>query len=496
MRTLIKNGLILTLDTDGRVLEGSDVLVEGERIAGIGTDLVASGDSVDRVIDGSGKLVMPGMVNAHIHSYDAFMKGLYEDLPLEVWFPYASLVLRRPLTQGEIYVRTQLVASELLRSGVTAAYDDVTLVPLDEESVGTVMTAYSESGIRAIVGASVLNKSFSETMPFLNEIMPQDVRDRVNTEPRPDAELLQICQWMIEEWNGKGGHLHVALAPSAPQRCTDDFMLAVDDLSSRFKVPWNTHVLETKVQAVTGPEFYGMSIVEHLAELGLLSERAGIIHGVWLKDRDIELLADGRASVVHNPVSNAKIRSGIARVRDLLDAGVNVALGSDNSGAVDTLNMFEMMKFAALLPQVAGPGFDEWKPALAALTMATAGGAGAVMLRDEIGTLEVGKRADMVLIDLETQPFTPLNDPVRQLVYGESGQSVTTVMVNGELVLENGKMLTIDEAAVLEEAREIGRARQDEDDTVREQSASIRPYLEQMYNRAVAMDVGINRFSD
>jgi cytosine/adenosine deaminase-related metal-dependent hydrolase len=289
--------------------------------------------------------------------------------------------------------------------------------------------------------------------------------------------------------------LHVALAPSAPQRCTDDFVLAIDDLSKRSNVPWNTHVLETKVQAVTGPEFYDKSIVEHLAELGVLTPRLALIHGVWLKERDMELLAGSETSVVHNPVSNLKVGSGIAPIRDMLKAGVNVALGCDNSGAVDTQNMFETMKFAALLPEVEGPEFAVWEPARQVLRMATIHGAKSVLLEDSIGSLEVGKRADIVLYDLETQPFTPLNDPERQLVYSETGQSVDTVLVDGNVVVENGQLLTMDEEAVLREAEEIGQAFGQEDEKAKQFADELRPYLESMYWHAVKQDVGINRYS-
>jgi cytosine/adenosine deaminase-related metal-dependent hydrolase len=496
MSTWIRNGLVVTLDSEDHIYEGYDLLLIDGKITEIGQDLAAAAANADKVIDATDKLVMPGLLNAHLHSYDGFMKGLWEDLPLEVWFPYANLGARRQLTQREIYVRTQLVATEMLRTGTTSAYDVCTLLPLDHESIDTLMSAYRDAGIRAFVCAQVVNKPRTETMPYLDEIMPPDVLEIANGDPPPpDAELLDKLRWMIDKWHGVDGHLHVALAPSAPQRCTDEFLLSLDDLSKEKSLPMNLHIQETRVQAVTGPVLYGKSIVEYVHTLGLLSPRLSIIHGVWLSGRDIELIAAGGTSVVHNPISNLRLKSGIAPVRELLQAGVNVALGNDNNCANDAQNLFQAMKFAALLPEVAGPGFGGWEPAREALRMATAGGAKAVLMQDAIGSLEVGKRADIVLLDLNTQAFTPLNDPVHQLVYCETGHSVDTVLVNGNVVLEGGAFVNLDEEALLQEAKEIGESLLEENEKAAQWASKLRPYLEQMYWRCLEQDVAVNRYT-
>jgi 5-methylthioadenosine/S-adenosylhomocysteine deaminase len=497
VRVLIKNGLILTLDPDDHVLDGFDVLIEDGLIARIAKDIVpATSPAVEKVIDASGKLVMPGLVNAHLHSYDVYMKGLYEDLPLELWMPYLSLSTRRPLTQHEIYVRTLRVAAEMLKNGVTAAHDFLKLLPIDQESLDTVMSAYRDAGIRALVGVNMANKPPSQTMPYLEEILPAGVRQSMDSATiPPDAELLDFCGWMIREWDGKDGILHVALDPSAPQRCTDEFMLAMDDLSRQHSVPLTTHVLETKVQAVTGREFYGKSIVEHLSELDLLTRRLSIVHGVWLTDHDIELLAAGQTSVVHNPLSNLKLLSGIAPVRDMVKAGINVALGCDNNNASDAQNVFDAMRVTALLHQVSGPDYGIWEPARETLRMATAGGATSLLLQDQIASLEVGKRADIVLLDLHTHPFSPLNQPVRQLVYSESGRSVDTVLVNGRVVVEAKVIRTVDEQALLQEVNKIGQSLLREHKKAHQAADKLQPYLDRMYRRCVEEDVGLNRYS-
>ncbi len=493
---LIKNGIILTLDNQDHMYQQHDLLIEDGLIARIAPGIDEPGAAGQKVIDASGKLVMPGLINAHLHSYDRFMRGLYEDLPLEVWFPHASLGVRRPLTQREIYVRTLLVATEMLRNGVTTAYDVCTLVPLDQESIDTVMTAYRDAGIRAFVCAQVVNKPLTETMPFLDEIMPPEVRAKANGAPMPsDAQLLELLRWMIDKWDGDSGYLHVALAPSAPQRCTDTFLLALDDLSRAKHLPMNLHIQETRVQATTGPQLYGKSIVEHVAELGLLSPRLSVIHGVWLTDHDITLLAEAGTSVVHNPVSNLRLKSGIAPVPEMLAAGINVALGCDNNCANDVQNVFQTMKYAALLPEVAGPEFGGWEPARDTLRMATAGGAKALLMEDGLGSLEVGKRADIVLLNLDSQAFTPFNDPIRQLVYCETGDSVETVVVNGNLVMENREFVSLDERSLLEEGKEIGLSLVSEHEKARQWASDLRPYLERMYWRCLEQPVAINRYT-
>ena len=496
MRVLIKNGMVLTLDQKDHQYDGYDLLVEDGLITQIEAEISGEDSPPDKVIDATGKLIMPGLINAHLHSYDRFMRGLYEDMPLEVWFPHANLGVRRPLSQRELYVRTMLVATEMLRTGTTTAYDVCTLLPLNQESIDTVMTAYRDAGIRAFACAQVVNKRLTETMPYLDEIMPADVRDKANgSATHSDSELLGLLRWMIEKWDGENGHLHVALAPSAPQRCTDEFLLALDGLSRDKGVPINLHVQETRVQATAGPVFYGKSILEHVAELGVLSERLSVIHGVWLNDHDIELLAENGTSMVHNPVCNFRIKSGIAPVRQMLDAGVNVALGCDNNCANDVQNMFQAMKLAALLPEVEGPEFGDWEPAREALRMATASGARALGMQDAISSLEVGKRADIVLLDLNTHAFTPLNDPVHQLVYSETGSSVDTVLVNGNVVMENKVFVNVDEKALLQEAREIGLSRRKGHQKAEQWADELRPYLERMYWRCLEQDVGINRYS-
>jgi 5-methylthioadenosine/S-adenosylhomocysteine deaminase len=401
----------------------------------------------------------------------------------------------------------------MLRNGITAAHDETKVVAapaasgsggrqlagasgLDADSIDTIMSAYRDCGIRAVVGVYLMNKPFSQCWPYLTELLPADMRRRLDAGPIPSvSELLAFCEWMIGKWNGADERLHVALAPAWPPGCTDEFMLAMEELSRTQQLPISTHVQESKVDLVTGSVFYGKTYVEHLVDLRLLTPRLSLHHGVWLTDRDIELLAEAGTSVVHNPVSNLRAKQGLAPIVRMLRSGVNVALGCDNSVLNDSQNLFEAMKLAAMLPEVEGPRFGDWQPAREALRMATAGGAKTILLDDELASLQVGKRADIIILDLKSHAFTPLNDPVLQLVYGENGRSVDTVLVEGRVVMEGKKILTVDEEAILEEANEIGESLRSEHEKAHAIAGEVRPYLEQVYWRCVRQDVGFSRYT-
>jgi guanine deaminase len=217
------------------------------------------------------------------------------------------------------------------------------------------------------------------------------------------------------------------------------------------------HVLETRMQAVSGQRLYGRTLPEHLDAIGFLSPRTCFEHGIWLTDSDVELVRDRGVTVVHNPVSNLKLGSGIAPVPQLLDHGVNVALGTDGMCSNDGNDMFATLKTAALLHKLWEVDYERWLGADEAWTMATAGGAAAAGDRGGLGRLEPGRRADLVLLDLDSLVFTPLNDPLRQLALGSATSAVSSVMVGGEWRLRDGRVLGVDEAQVLAEGRSRGR---------------------------------------
>jgi 5-methylthioadenosine/S-adenosylhomocysteine deaminase len=494
MKTLLRGGTVLTLDRDERVLAGADVLVEDERIVRVGGTLVDADGPFDRVIDASRRLVMPGLVNAHFHAYDRFLRGLWEGLPLEMWILCASPIFNPVLGERALSIRSRLCAAEMLLSGTTACVDNMHPTDLSVELVSAQLQGYLDAGLRVSAAPMIWNRPFTQTMPFLGTLLPADERARLDGSPPSVSAIVDFHRRLVKAWDGREGRIHVALAPAGPQRCTDDLLSAFAAASEAEGRPLHSHVLETKVQAVAARELYGTTMVAHLRDLGVLSPRLTAIHAVWLSRDEIAMLREAGATVAHNPICNLKLLSGVAPVPRLLAAGVHVAVGTDNPSANDSSRLWDSLKIAALLQSLDGPEPRSTSAARAVLRMATAGGARSMGLTDELGAVEAGRRADLVLLDLDTLGFVPLNDPVRQLVYCETGSSVRTVLVNGRVVVDDGTLTTIDLPALVAEGAEVGRQAAADNRAVRAQHDRLRPYFEAMHRRAVGVDLGFTAF--
>jgi len=494
MRTLIRGGTILTLDRDDRVLGGEDVLIEDERIVRVGGRVDERDEPFDRTIDASGRLVMPGLVNAHFHCYDRFLRGMWEGLPLEMWILCASPIFQPILDPRALAVRSRLCAAEMLLSGTTACVDNLHPTGLAMELLSPQLQGYLDAGLRVCAAPMIWNRPFTRTMPYLAELLPSEERERLDGQPSTVNAALDFHGRLVKEWDAREGRIHVMLAPAGPQRCTDELLRAFAAASEAERRPIHSHILETKVQAVVAHQLYGKGMIAHLADIGMLSPRLTAIHAVWLSRDDVAMLRDAGVTVAHNPICNLKLLSGVAPVPRLLAAGVNVALGTDNPSANDSSNLFDSVKLAALLQSLDGPAPRAESAARAALRMATAGGARAMGMTDEVGAIAPGRRADLILLDLGTLGFVPLNDPIRQVVYCETGASVRTVLVNGRVVVDEGKLTTIDLDTVRAEATEHARKAVVDNRAVRELYARLRPHFEEMHRRAVAQDLGFDAF--
>jgi cytosine/adenosine deaminase-related metal-dependent hydrolase len=264
-----------------------------------------------------------------------------------------------------------------------------------------------------------------------------------------DAELLDIYRWFIDECHGQAdGRLRAAVSCSAPHRVTDTYLRGLADLSESADLPYNMHILETRSQRIFGDERYGMSLVKYAHAQGVLSERCQVIHAVWIDDTDVAILADSGATVAHNPTCNLRLGSGIMPFRQLVEAGVGIGIGTDEATVDDGVNFWTAVKNAGLVHNITDPDYQRWPTPQVVLRAATTGGAKALRLPVRSGSLEPGHAADIVLMDLDTLPFIPLNDTTRQLVYCEPGRSVQTVVVGGEVVLRDGALLTINERSL------------------------------------------------
>jgi 5-methylthioadenosine/S-adenosylhomocysteine deaminase len=497
MTILIRNATILAMGgAHGSTPFTGDLLIEGDRIAAIGSNLVETPGT--QVIDGRSRLVMPGLVNAHLHSGEALFKGRYDNLPLELWMLLAYPIIgAEALSERLIYLRTMLVAIEALKNGVTTVTDDLyESTQQTLEQLGAAVQAYDDIGMRATLSGHVVDRNFLDTIPFARETVPADIQKLVERSPPPKAaDYLAYAKKAHARYHNRSGRIRFMLAPSAPQRCTPDLMQAANELAMSWKVPFHTHIVETKVQGVTGPTFYGKSLMRYMKDLGIMHPGVTIAHSIWVSDDDIEVMGNAGVSIVHNTISNQKLGAGIAPVRRLLRAGVNVALGSDGICSSDSARMFDVMHACGLIHKVTSPDYAQWLTASEVLHAATLAGARSALIGDETGSLEVGKRADLLVLDMRTVAFTPLNDIRNHLVYSENGSSIEKVIVNGEVVVENGTLTRVNEAALLEELRDLMPEFLSYHGRVEAQNTMLSPYFDVIHKRCNEMDIGVRRLA-
>jgi cytosine/adenosine deaminase-related metal-dependent hydrolase len=410
---------------------------------------------------------------------------LYEVPPLATGVPVKRLN----------YVRTMLGAMEMLRSGVTTVMDDAFHVPIaSAEGVDGIAEAYRDSGMRARLTIDQPNVVEYEKFPFLADLLPPEVKAGMEAAPRQSTrELLDLYAHLIGTWDGAaGGRIGAALSCSAPQRVTLDYLEGLSALSAKHDLPFNCHILETKLQRVLGEEKYGRSLVRLVHDLGVLDERMVVIHAIWIDEDDIALLAGAGATVAHNPVCNLRLGSGIMPFRALRTAGIPICIGTDELVADDAVNLWSAIKAAGLVHNLADHDYRRWPTAPEILRCAMEGGARALRWPD-IGHLSVGARADIALLDLDTLPFTPLNDLARQLVYCEPASSVRVTIVDGRVVFEDGRVTTLDEAALRAEARDLTAGYRDAFAPAIEAARRLEPHYREMVLRAHARDVGMRR---
>jgi 5-methylthioadenosine/S-adenosylhomocysteine deaminase len=313
------------------------------------------------------------------------------------------------------------------------------------------------AGCTALFRHLVRVRGFASTVVLDEGLVSRELVDRLERDKPPSwEEWERFVRRAVDRFHQPEEGISICPAPSGPQRCTDEMLVGCAALVDELGFPIHIHVLETRMQAAFGQKMYGKTLVEHMDAIGFLGPRVCFAHGIWLTPRDIEIVRDRDVSIAHNPVSNMKLGSGIAAVPALLAAGVNVALGTDGMSSNDGLDMFASLKQAALLHKLWGIDYERWPGAVEACRLATIGGARPAGDEDGLGLLEPGRRADVVMLDLESHVFTPLNDPLRQLALGTSTLAVDSVLVGGEWKLRGGRLVTVVEADILARAREVG----------------------------------------
>ena len=504
MKTLIANARVLTCDDDNREFEPADILVDGDKIVAVAPDLRADFESgaaiADRIIDASNRLAMPGLINDHYHSTSSIDRGRWDGDPLEVYLLHLEPEPSDPEyhTERFYYLRTALGALEMVRLGITSVRDDAVFSPVpSSETTDGVMSAYRDIGMRAQVSMEQTDVPELDKHPFLEDILPEDIRAHLAEPPSMlRADLLEQDRHLIDRWHkAADGRLSAALTCSGPQRVTSEYLQDLADLAHKHDLSLNGHVLETKVQCVFAEEKYGKSMIRRLHDLGVLDERFVVIHAIWVGDEDIELMAESGCTVAHNPISNLKIGSGIMPYRKIQKAGIPICIGTDEPSVDDTVNLWGVCKVGSLIQRMTDPDYRNWPKAEEFLHMMTRGGAHAMRCPGTRGVIAPGYDADIILVDLTTSAFTPFNHMIRQLIYTDTGASVVMTIIAGEIVFENGRLLTVDEDAIRAEVNEVVPGYMAKAREVTGHAERHEPYFREMHLKAAARDVGFNRWA-
>jgi cytosine/adenosine deaminase-related metal-dependent hydrolase len=490
-KLLVRGGQVYDHDGDVHHPPVADILIDDGEIVAVGADLAT--DGAHEVIDATGRLVVPGLINAHYHSHDTLCRGLFEELPLEFWLLYTQ-PMGQNRSKEEVRARTLVGALESLRCGITTVQDMLGLTPLNEEYTDVVLSAYRESGIRVVFSPMVADVP-AIAMVRDQESLPADIQDMLGTKALPMREQLDYLEHQFKR-RPAGGTLHWAVAPFAPQRCTPKMLEGCAALAEKHDLAVYTHVYETRGQALIARErfaHHGGSLIGYLESTGLLGPRLNIVHSVWISRPEMDRMAQADAGIVLNHLSNLKLKSGIAPVCDLRAAGVRLGLGCDNCSGSDVQSAFQAMKMFCLLAAVSEP---EPGPGLAheALRHATTGNARTAGLAGRLGALKPGYKADMILIDLDDVAYLPYNSAARQLVYTEAGRGVESVIVDGRLVIKERKVTAFDEDALRREVAGLMRHFIVDYDAVVASRKRALPHMLEAHRRVWQTDVGMNRF--
>ncbi|MFN8453505.1 MAG: amidohydrolase [Anaerolineae bacterium] len=444
---LIKNCSILNQHSPHGHLENQDILIHGKTIHSIGpTDPARTAETI---IDGWDMLAIPGLINAHTHSIETVFRGASEGLPLELWLIQQS-AYRAAFPPRLLYLIALAGATEMLRSGTTAALDHFWMVSsLTNKGLDAVMQAYAEVGLRVSLAPMLEDQDL--VFDVLAAAYPPLAA--VAGEQSKATDLLDLTQDFLKRWHGReDGRLLGLPGPGGAQWCSEALLTGCRDLTERFGTGLHMHVAETHLQTHICQHAYGHPVMVELDRLGLLKPNSSLAHCIWLTETELDLLARTQAKVVHNPASNLKLGSGVAAIPAMLQRGIQVALGTDGAASNDNQNMFETLKLTALLHSPALKS-DLWLPAHQVIEMGTVAGAAVLGYPDNLGRLEPGFLADIVLLDLSRAPLDTLENASAYLVYAETGASVCHVIVNGRLVVEQGQVLTVSEDEVYRELR-------------------------------------------
>jgi 5-methylthioadenosine/S-adenosylhomocysteine deaminase len=429
MNLLIKNAEIVTMNKQGEVIKG-DIQIIDDKIVNIGPNLDVS--QPDKIIDATGKTIIPGFVQTHIHLCQTVFRGQGDDLELMDWLRNRIWPLEASHDEESIYYSAMLGIGELIQSGTTTIVDMETV-----NHTEYAFKAIAESGIRALSGKVMMDKGDDVPLP-LQEKTEKSIRDSVD---------------LLEKWhNYDNGRIKYAFSPRFVVSCTEKLLREVQSLSEYYKVMVHTHASENLGEIEIVQRETGMRNIVYLDHLELANNRLILAHCIWLDEEEKRIIRDRGVHVSHCPGSNLKLASGIAETPYMVSENVSLSLGADGAPCNNNLDMFNEMRLAALIQKPThGPTVMD---AHTVFKMATIGGAKAVGMEDEIGSIEVGKKADLAILnlnDFHTYPSYGV-DPISRIVYSATRADVETTIINGEIVMENGSLKTVNKRMVLDEA--------------------------------------------
>ncbi|AWB43309.1 N-ethylammeline chlorohydrolase [Paenibacillus sp. CAA11] len=427
---LIKNAEIITMNQAEEILIG-DLWIENDIIREIGPDLLP--DQVDQVIDATGRTVIPGFIQTHIHLCQTLFRGKADDLELMDWLRKRIWPLEAAHDEESIYYSALLGIGELIQSGTTTIVDMETVKHTD-----SAFQAIAQSGIRALSGKVMMDQKGGDTPAVMQEDTAASLQESVD---------------LLEKWHDyDNGRIRYAFSPRFVVSCTEQLLTEVRDLSAKYNVMVHTHASENRGEIEIVQANTGMRNIVYLDHIGLANDRLILAHCIWLDDEEKRILRDRGVHVSHCPGSNLKLASGIADTPGLLDWNVSLSLGADGAPCNNNLDMFNEMRLAALIQKPHhGPTAMDAKTVF---RMATIGGAKAVGMEDQIGSLEVGKKADLAILNLynfHTFPSFDV-DPISRIVYSATRADVETTIIGGQVVMQGGIMKTLDKDTVLRES--------------------------------------------
>jgi len=422
---IIKNGYFAVMNADKPVIHGV-MVIEGDQIRYVGeqlpADLIIPEDA--EVMDGKGLLFLPGLMNTHGHAAMSLLRGHGDDLALQVWLQEKMWPMEGKFTSKDVYWGTSLSVLEMLKGGTTTFLDMY-------DHMDQVAKVTDESGIRAVLMRGAIG------------LCPEDVQM---------AKLAEAVQF-AKDWHGKAdGRITTMMSPHAPYTCPPAFIEKFVQAAHDLDLPMHTHMSETAAEVQQNVNEYGLRPVAHLEKLGVFTRPTLVAHAVHLTDEEIETLARYNVSVSHNPGSNLKLASGVARVPDLLRAGVTVSLGTDGAASNNNLDMFEEMRLAALIHKGVS-GDPTAVPALEALRLGTVYGAKSIGLDQVTGLLRAGMKADFIAVNIDQPHYKPHTDLISHVIYSGAAQDVWHVWVDGKQVVKDRECLTLDEEKIMREAQ-------------------------------------------